>query len=92
MRSAEFLIDTNVHKTEILFTRLFYWHVKYQVTRSTLDIAFTKGCENKFLIILKLGTPYGAPQIKLKQDTQCTYWGAIVQPFLQRKSDKNYVF
>jgi len=31
MRSAEFLLGTNDHKTEIPFTRLLYWHVKYQL-------------------------------------------------------------
>lgn len=92
VRSAELFIGTNDHKTEILFTRPLYWHVKYQVTRSTPDIASMKNCENKFLISSKLRTSWVAPQIRVKQDTLFTPWGAIMQSLLQRKSHKYYVF
>ena len=92
VRSAEFFIGTNDHKTEIQFTRLLYWHVKYQVTRSTPDIASMKACENKFLIILKLMTSIRGATNYGETRQECTYWGAIAQLLLQRKSDKYYVF
>jgi hypothetical protein len=64
MRSAEFFIGTNNHKTEIIL------HIKYQVTRSAPDTASEKVCENKLLIILKLRALYVVPQIKVKLDWQ----------------------
>jgi hypothetical protein len=66
MRFAEFFISTNNRNVK------FCLHEKYQITRSPTFKASMKVCENKFHIILKLGTLRVAPQIKMNLDRQCT--------------------